>query len=67
MLKVVLLGRGLAVPMLVILIGAIGGLIASGFVGLFVGPVIMALAYQIFRGWLYTESPAIQSPDSAPM
>jgi predicted PurR-regulated permease PerM len=67
MLKVVLLGRGLAVPMLVILIGAIGGLIASGFVGLFVGPVIMALAYQIFRGWLYTESPAIQSQDSAPM
>jgi predicted PurR-regulated permease PerM len=76
MLKVVLLGRGLAVPMLVILIGAIGGLIASGFVGLFVGPVIMALAYQIFRGWLYAESPAIevaaespaiQPPNSGPM
>lgn len=52
-LKVFLLGRGLSVPMLVILIGAIGGLISSGFVGLFIGPVVMALAYEIFRGWLY--------------
>ncbi len=62
MLKVVLLGRGLSVPMLVILIGAIGGLIASGFVGLFVGPVIMALAYEIFKGWLYAESETAAPP-----
>ena len=62
LLKVVLLGRGLAVPMLVILIGAIGGLIASGFVGLFVGPVIMALAYEIFKGWLYADAETADVP-----
>jgi predicted PurR-regulated permease PerM len=62
LLKAVLLGRGLAVPMLVILIGAIGGLIASGFVGLFVGPVVMALAYEIFKGWLYAEAENAAAP-----
>lgn len=63
-LKVFLLGRGLAVPMLVILIGAIGGLISSGFVGLFIGPVVMALAYEIFKGWLYagSESTSVDAP-----
>lgn len=64
-LKVFLLGRGLAVPMLVILIGAIGGLISYGFVGLFIGPVVMALAYEIFKGWLYagSESAVVATAD----
>ncbi|HWS25840.1 MAG TPA: AI-2E family transporter [Xanthomonadales bacterium] len=64
-LKVFLLGRGLAVPMLVILIGAIGGLISYGFVGLFVGPVVMALAYEIFKGWLYAGSETADVPKAA--
>lgn len=63
-LKVFLLGRGLAVPMLVILIGAIGGLISSGFVGLFIGPVVMALAYEIFKGWLYAGSESAAEPET---
>jgi predicted PurR-regulated permease PerM len=52
--------------MLVILIGAIGGLIASGFVGLFIGPVVLALAYEIFRGWLNAESPATEVTAATP-
>ncbi|MDX2429795.1 MAG: AI-2E family transporter [Bacteroides sp.] len=46
-LKPLLLGKGVAIPMPVILIGAIGGMIMFGPVGLFVGSVLLALAYKI--------------------
>jgi len=46
------LGRGVDVPMLVILLGAIGGMITSGIIGLFIGAVVLALGYQLFRYWL---------------
>jgi predicted PurR-regulated permease PerM len=51
-LKPMLLGRGLDVPMLVILLGAIGGMILSGIIGLFVGAVVLALGYKLFQAWL---------------
>jgi predicted PurR-regulated permease PerM len=51
-LKPLLLGRGVPVPMLVILLGAIGGMITSGVMGLFVGAVILALGYKLFQWWL---------------
>ncbi len=51
-LKPLLLGRGLDVPMLVILLGAIGGMILSGVIGLFVGAVILALAYTLLMAWI---------------
>jgi predicted PurR-regulated permease PerM len=47
--------------MLVILIGAIGGAMAEGLIGLFEGAVILALGYEIFRAWITTtpvEAPA---------
>jgi len=51
-LKPLLLGRGVDVPMMVILLGAIGGMITSGIVGLFIGAVILALGYKLFRVWI---------------
>jgi len=51
-LKPLLMGRGVDVPMLVILIGAIGGMILMGMIGLFIGAVIFALAYQLFGLWM---------------
>lgn len=51
-LKPLLLGRGVSTPMLVILIGAIGGMILDGVIGLFVGAVILALGYELFMAWL---------------
>lgn len=56
-LKPMLLGRGVDVPMLVILLGAIGGMMASGIIGLFVGAVVLALGYQLFQAWLGPASP----------
>lgn len=52
-LKPLLMGRGLGVPMLVIFIGALGGMIHNGILGLFLGPVVLALAYKLFVTWLY--------------
>jgi predicted PurR-regulated permease PerM len=56
-LKPVLLGRGAPVPMLVIFLGSIGGFILSGFVGLFVGAIILSLGFKLFQAWLYEEQP----------
>lgn len=51
-LKPILLSRGVEAPMLVIFIGAIGGFILSGIIGLFIGAVIVVLAYELFTAWL---------------
>ena len=51
-LKPMLLGRGVEVPMLVILLGAIGGAITMGIVGLFIGSVVLALGYEILTAWV---------------
>lgn len=51
-LKPMLLGKGVDVPMLVILLGAIGGMLLAGPVGLFVGSVVLALGYKIFMALL---------------
>jgi predicted PurR-regulated permease PerM len=51
-LKPILLGRGAPVPMLVIFLGATGGFISMGFMGLFVGAVILSIGFKLFRVWL---------------
>jgi predicted PurR-regulated permease PerM len=51
-LKPLLMGRGVDIPMLVILVGAIGGMILMGMIGLFIGAVVFALAYKLFDLWM---------------
>ena len=51
-LKPILMGRGANVPMLVVFIGAIGGFIYSGIIGLFIGAVILSLGFTLFQAWL---------------
>lgn len=51
-LKPLLLGRGVDAPMLVILIGAIGGMVTGGMTGLFLGAVMLAVGYRIFMQWV---------------
>ena len=51
-LKPLLIGHGLEVPMPVILLGVIGGVMAFGLVGLFIGAVILAVGYVLFYEWL---------------
>ncbi len=59
-LKPLFLGRGVEVPMPVILIGAIGGMMMSGVVGLFVGAVVLALGYQLTIAWVHREAPVAE-------
>ena len=47
-----LIGRGRELPLSVILTGVLGGLLAHGLIGLFVGPIVLALGYELFRAWL---------------
>lgn len=54
-LKPILLGQGAAVPMLVIFLGAIGGFIVSGFLGLFTGAIVLSLGYKLLLSWLNEE------------
>ena len=51
-IKPMLLGRGMKIPMMVILIGAIGGMVLMGIIGLFIGAVVFALGYQLFQLWI---------------
>ena len=64
-LKPLLLGRGLDIPMLVILLGAIGGMILSGIIGLFVGAVVLALGYRLFMAWLSQGEQATEESEAA--
>ena len=63
-LKPLLLGRGVETPMLVILIGAIGGAIAKGFIGLFIGAVILALSYELLIAWMGPDKVQTKAADS---
>ena len=51
-LKPMMIGHGLEVPMPIILLGVIGGVMAYGLVGLFIGAVLLAVGYVLFREWL---------------
>jgi predicted PurR-regulated permease PerM len=50
-LKPLVMGRGLSTPVLVIFIGVLGGTLAHGIVGLFVGPIILAVAWELLMAW----------------
>lgn len=55
-LKPILLGRNAPAPMLVIFLGAIGGFLYNGFIGLFLGAIILTIGYKLFMIWLDTET-----------
>lgn len=51
-LKPLLLARGVEVPMLVVLIGALGGFASIGLLGLFIGPIVLAVGYTVLGAWV---------------
>lgn len=69
LLKPLLLGRGVDVPMPVVLIGALGGMVVGGIIGLFIGPIVLAVGYRLFWEWVdrdvsATTTSASQGPES---
>lgn len=61
-LKPIMLGKGAPAPMLVVFVGAIGGFMMSGFIGLFTGAIILTVGYNLMIGWLNSsKEPASES------
>ena len=60
-LKPMLLGRGVDTPMLVILLGAIGGAMTMGIIGLFLGAVILALGYEVLVAWMAPDENSVDA------
>lgn len=62
-LKPYLISQGAAMPFVLVLFGVLGGLAAFGFVGVFLGPTLLAVAYSIMRDWtLNPNAPANETP-----
>ncbi|TKB68074.1 MAG: AI-2E family transporter YdiK [Nitrospira sp.] len=69
-LRPVLIKQGVDLPMLLVIAGVVGGLLAFGLIGIFVGPVVLAVAYTLFTTWIEedeaigrtNEKPRTESP-----
>jgi predicted PurR-regulated permease PerM len=63
-LKPIVMGRGLTTPALVIFIGVIGGTLAHGIVGLFIGPIILAVAWELLTAWVRDDEARAVPPET---
>jgi predicted PurR-regulated permease PerM len=61
-LKPMVMGRGLDTPMLVILLGVIGGTLAYGITGLFLGPIVLAVIWELLATWVSEHQPTEAQP-----
>jgi len=57
------MGHGASVPMLILFMGSLGGFMAGGILGLFVGAVILSLGYTVFMAWI--DDAQVDDDDSA--
>lgn len=62
-LKPIVMGRGVSTPTLIIFLGVIGGTLAHGIVGLFIGPIILAVAWELLMVWIKDDEPPTVSAD----
>jgi predicted PurR-regulated permease PerM len=63
-LKPIVMARGLTTPMPVILIGVIGGTLAYGISGLFLGPIILSVAWTLLVAWVQEDQAVAQRAGS---
>jgi predicted PurR-regulated permease PerM len=61
-----LIRRGSRLPLLLIFIGVIGGLLAFGVIGLFIGPVVLAVTYTLAMAWAQEDIPGSTAPPPSP-
>lgn len=65
-LRPYLISRGAKLPFALILMGVLGGLLAWGMVGLFIGPTLLAVAYSLVRAWLGAAEEAVAASPTPP-
>jgi predicted PurR-regulated permease PerM len=61
-LRPVLIRKGADLPLLLVFLGVIGGLLAFGIIGIFIGPVVLAISYSLLADWVSTPPPAPPAP-----
>jgi len=54
----ILISRGADLPFLLVFIGVLGGILAFGFIGIFIGPTLLALAFALLQHWINSEGDA---------
>jgi predicted PurR-regulated permease PerM len=59
-LRPYLISRGSDLPLILILFGVVGGAVAFGVLGLFLGPTLLAVGYELIREWNAAKSPGAQ-------
>ena len=64
-LRPILIRRGADVPLLLIFSGVIGGLLAFGLIGLFVGPVVLSVTFTLLENWVVHGPPGPETPSTA--
>ena len=64
MLKPLVMGRGLNTPTIVIFVGVIGGTLAHGIVGLFIGSIILAVGWELLTAWVRDDTAKTVPPDT---
>ena len=64
-LKPILMARGLSTPMLVILLGVIGGTVVYGLIGLFLGPILLGIFYELLVVWMRNDPPGTEPEEIA--
>ena len=60
--KPILISRGSSLPFLLVFLGVLGGVIAFGFVGLFIGPTLLAVGYSLMSDWTGTRETTLIHP-----
>ncbi|MCA8929431.1 MAG: AI-2E family transporter [Alphaproteobacteria bacterium] len=60
-LRPIVMAKGLPVPMLVILVGVIGGTLSYGLIGLFLGPIVLSVFYELLVAWV-RDRPQVAAP-----
>lgn len=55
-IKPYFISRGSDLPFILVFLGALGGVIAFGFLGIFLGPTLLAVGYNLIRGWAWVET-----------
>jgi predicted PurR-regulated permease PerM len=66
-LKPYLISRGGNLPLIVVLLGVFGGILAFGFMGLFLGPTLLAVAYSLLSDWVGSATPHIVVSSTEPV
>lgn len=61
-LRPFLIKKGADLPLLLIFVGVVGGLIAFGLIGIFVGPVVLAVAHKLLSAWVAEEIVEVEAP-----